>query len=774
MLSKAITVISAGLTLTRAAPPTVPGFSLTWSDDFIGTRNSLPNPSNWIVDIGTGYPGGPPQWGTWEVQSYTSRPENLKLTGDGVLQITPLRDANNQWTSARIETQRSDFMARAGGKMRISARIIMPDITGEAAVGYWPAFWTLGNCEKYWLILHYTGNNYRGNYQNWPSVGEFDIMEASHSPNVNGINRVWGVLHCGVNPGGPCRETDGLPGFIQCPGTPCQGNWHVYTIEVDRTTTPERLTWSVDGVNFHTVTQNDVGADTWAQAVHHGHFILLNLAIGGAFPNNNSGRQTPVAGTVPGVPLYADWIATLPTLAALDAAALSLFCHSSGLQGVCCLAMFSLTAAEGSQCRPVPNNDKSPVPKHAKHNSSASSAWSSSSTAANCTIISASTHLTSPSPTRNLAIPSLRTLRKKAIKMTTYFHYDQAGNVYSSGMPISGPPSTCVPQASEDKQCLNDPVGAYLARRSALAAAYSGWQANPPVVSEGGERYTDDRQSMAFTTGNSIGPDRSLHNDYMCESDMINTASQHDHVPDLTTPADATYYPDLNEIRRQNTLQSLLLFIPPDRIRNAFQGPRLDIVEAGTDVVFATRVPKRMLVLYLGREVVNKFLRTIEREDNEDWSGPPTVQILRIPQGLGSAAAFKILFSWMFRACAFRSVHDVREFKVPQNTYSACTLAQVLGLFKLQHDARRVEYAIMNTHFKRPILAKDLEVLWNCLGENNRFVCAMINAIRMRRSFDLGEGTLLAFCKEAHEMLETYPALKARLFDSNLIEGDRP
>jgi beta-glucanase (GH16 family) len=169
MFSKAIAVISTGLVLTRAAPPAIPGFSLTWSDDFIGISNSLPNPSNWIVDTGTGYPGGPTQWGTWEVQSYTSRPENLKLTGDGVLQITPLRDANNKWTSARIETQRSDFMAKAGGKMRISARIIMPNITGEAAVGYWPAFWTLGS-------------DYRGNYQNWPSVGEYDIMEVGSAP----------------------------------------------------------------------------------------------------------------------------------------------------------------------------------------------------------------------------------------------------------------------------------------------------------------------------------------------------------------------------------------------------------------------------------------------------------------------------------------------------------------------------------------------------------------------------------------------------------------
>ncbi|PSN72650.1 family 16 glycosyl hydrolase [Corynespora cassiicola Philippines] len=291
MFTKSIAVLSSSLALSLAAPPTVPGYTLTWSDDFVGSANNLPNTANWIVDSGTSYPGGPANWGTGEIQSYTSKPENIKLTGNGTLQITPLRDSGNQWTSARIETQRSDFQAAEGGKMRIAARISMPDITGEAALGYWPAFWTLGG-------------NYRGNYQNWPSVGEFDIME-----NVNGIDRVWGVLHCGVNPGGPCNETDGIPGDLQCPGSPCQGNFHEYSLEVDRSATPETLTWAVDGQSFHNVTANDLPAEIWTQAVHHGHFILINLAIGGAFPNKNSGQTTPVEATTPGVPLNVDWVA---------------------------------------------------------------------------------------------------------------------------------------------------------------------------------------------------------------------------------------------------------------------------------------------------------------------------------------------------------------------------------------------------------------------------------------------------------------------------------
>jgi hypothetical protein len=136
MFGKTIALILAGIRFAWSAPPAIPGFALTWSDDFIGSANSLPNPADWIVDTGTSYPGGPANWGTHEMQSYTSNPQNLKLTGDGMLQITPLRDGKNQWTSARIETKRSDFQAVAGGKMRISARITMPNVTGEAAVGY--------------------------------------------------------------------------------------------------------------------------------------------------------------------------------------------------------------------------------------------------------------------------------------------------------------------------------------------------------------------------------------------------------------------------------------------------------------------------------------------------------------------------------------------------------------------------------------------------------------------------------------------------------------
>ncbi|MEV6653298.1 glycoside hydrolase family 16 protein [Streptomyces sp. NPDC051219] len=275
----------------RGAVPPAPGWNLQWSDDFTGANGSLPSAANWQVDTGHGYPGGPGNWGTGEIQNYTSSPSNLSVDGNGNLRITPLRDGAGNWTSARIETKRADFKAPAGGTLRIEGRIQMPNVTGDAALGYWPAFWALGS-------------PYRGNYWNWPAIGEFDIME-----NVNGLNSVWGVLHCGVNPGGPCNETSGLANSRACPGASCQSAFHTYRFEWDRAVTPNQLRWYVDDQLFHSVSEDRFDAGTWNNMTSHaGYFILLNVAIGGAFPDALAGK-TPTAATVPGRPMLVDYVA---------------------------------------------------------------------------------------------------------------------------------------------------------------------------------------------------------------------------------------------------------------------------------------------------------------------------------------------------------------------------------------------------------------------------------------------------------------------------------
>jgi hypothetical protein len=273
----------------QGAVPSAPGWTLQWSDDFNGAAGTLPSSANWIFDLGHSYPGGPANWGTNEVQNFTDSTNNISLDGAGNLRITPLRDASGNWTSARIETRRSDFRPPAGGVLRMESRIQMPDVTGAAASGYWPAFWALGS-------------PYRGNYQNWPGIGEYDVME-----NVNGLNAVYGTVHCGVNPGGPCNETTGIGNNRPCPNTTCQSGFHTYTFEWDTSVTPNQLRWYVDGVQYHSVNQNQVDATTWSNMTSHGYFMLLNVSIGGAFPDALGG-PTPTAATEPGHPMNVDYV----------------------------------------------------------------------------------------------------------------------------------------------------------------------------------------------------------------------------------------------------------------------------------------------------------------------------------------------------------------------------------------------------------------------------------------------------------------------------------
>lgn len=289
LAAAAATVAVPSANASAPAPPS--GWTQVFLDDFNGAANTGVNTSNWQYSTGTSYPGGPANWGTGEVETMTNSTNNVSLDGSGNLRITPRRDAAGNWTSGRIETVRTDFQPPAGGKLRVEGRIQMPNVTGTAAEGYWPAFWMLGA-------------PYRGNYQNWPSVGELDIME-----NVQGRNTVWATMHCGTNPGGPCNETTGLGSSTACPGSTCQSAFHTYTMEWDRSVSPETIRFYVDGTQFHSVNASQVDATTWSNATNHGFFIILNVAMGGAFPDAFGGGLD--ADTQPGNPMVVDYVQVL-------------------------------------------------------------------------------------------------------------------------------------------------------------------------------------------------------------------------------------------------------------------------------------------------------------------------------------------------------------------------------------------------------------------------------------------------------------------------------
>src|SRR3954452_22105605 len=288
-----LAAVGASVTFVLDANAAVPGppagMTTVFSDDFTGAAGTGLNRSNWLYDIGTGYPGGAANWGTGEVETMTDSTANVYQDGGGNLVIKPIRDSAGRWTSGRVETQRTDFAAPAGGKLRMEARIQQPNVSGAAAAGYWPAFWALGAAARPAAAT------------NWPSVGEWDIME-----DINGRSSVFGTLHCGVAAGGPCNETTGLgSGERACSG--CQTGFHTYAVEYDRSVSPEQMRFYLDGANYFTLNSSQLDATTWNNATHHGMFLILNVAMGGGFPAAFGGG--PTAATQSGVPLVVDYVA---------------------------------------------------------------------------------------------------------------------------------------------------------------------------------------------------------------------------------------------------------------------------------------------------------------------------------------------------------------------------------------------------------------------------------------------------------------------------------
>jgi beta-glucanase (GH16 family) len=278
--------------VTQAATPTpctTPYTSrpltLVWSDEFNGAHNTGVDPSKWLYDIGTAYPSGPPQWGTGEVETMSSSTANVYQDGSGHLVIRPIHtggSATTGWTSGRIETQ-VPFAAPCGGVLAVEASIQQPDVSGTAGAGYWAAFWMIGA-------------SFRGNYNNWPGIGEIDVMEG-----IDGRSVTYPVFHCGIDPGGPCNEPTGITaGPHGCAG--CQTALHIYRFELDTSTSPQQVRWYLDGANIFTVNASRFDANTWANATNHGFYVILNLAMGGGFPGN------PTAQTASGMPMLIDYV----------------------------------------------------------------------------------------------------------------------------------------------------------------------------------------------------------------------------------------------------------------------------------------------------------------------------------------------------------------------------------------------------------------------------------------------------------------------------------
>jgi hypothetical protein len=300
LTAAAVTTAAPASATSAPAPPS--GWSTVYSDNFSGSAGSGVD-SGWTDDVGSQYSGTgcTSNWGTGEVETDTSSTANVAEDGDGHLNITPV-DNGGSWTSGRIETVADNFAAPAGGEMEVSASVMQPN--PASGLGYWPAFWMLGAGFR----SSGAGTSGTMDCSNWPSAGEIDVME-----DVNALSEHSGTLHCGVDPGGPCDETDGLSSGLQsCSG--CQTGYNTYSVIVNRTnTSAESITWYLNGNAYYTVNESQVGTATWQAAVDHGFFLILDLAIGGAYPNGVCGCSTPTSSTSSGAAMSVGYVAVYTT-----------------------------------------------------------------------------------------------------------------------------------------------------------------------------------------------------------------------------------------------------------------------------------------------------------------------------------------------------------------------------------------------------------------------------------------------------------------------------
>jgi Ricin-type beta-trefoil lectin domain/Glycosyl hydrolases family 16 len=260
------------------APPS--GWSTVFNDDFNGSAGGGPSGS-WEYDTGPGS-----NFGTGEIETMTNSSSNVHLDGNGNLDITAL-GSGNSWTSGRIQTTTANVGAPAGGELEVTASIEQPNPSSGS--GYWPAFWMLGPGQ-------------------WPENGEVDILE-----DVNALSEHSGTFHCGTDPGGPCNETTGIGSGLQgCSG--CQTGYHTYTAIINRTnTSDESITWYLDGTQFFQVTEAQVGAATWQAAVDHNFSIILDLAMGGSYPDDICNCTAPTGATTSGSTMSVAYVAAYQT-----------------------------------------------------------------------------------------------------------------------------------------------------------------------------------------------------------------------------------------------------------------------------------------------------------------------------------------------------------------------------------------------------------------------------------------------------------------------------
>jgi beta-glucanase (GH16 family) len=294
----------------------VSDWQMVWEEEFEGEALNM---DNWNVEVNCA--GG----GNQEQQCYTEAVENL-FVEEGILKIRALKAADGAekpYTSARINSSgKADFKY---GRIEISAK--MP--SGQ---GTWPAFWM--------LPTDYV-------YGGWPKSGEIDIFETvnlgvtvdSRRNNDDTVTitetapetSVFGTIHYGYD--APNNDRSGMT-YTPPDGLNPADDFNTYAIEWQE----GEIRWYMNGVLYAMQRASELRFNAQGQATglaHRGWYtpgfdpftgeatifhdsspfdqyfhLVLNLAIGGSFPENVNDTLVGVdpAAFENGQTLEVDWI----------------------------------------------------------------------------------------------------------------------------------------------------------------------------------------------------------------------------------------------------------------------------------------------------------------------------------------------------------------------------------------------------------------------------------------------------------------------------------
>lgn len=361
--------------------------------------------------------------------------------------------------------------------------------------------------------------------------------------------------------------------------------------------------------------------------------------------------------------------------------------------------------------------------------------------------------------------------------MTTYFYRDGNGSTVSYTWPLPVEPM----QHHNTAAYMNASSGQFTSTQPFNAARGWEWRPAAPMFVYYAPFSNLEEMASAGTSERNATEDGASSNHQAqgmvassLDLSLVRWGVQSNGTVPMTRDSSRSQaYPDLDPIRRYHTMHSLLAWIEPARLQNAIYGPAIDIVEDRSAHVFARQVPKKMLVLFLGRHNVNKYLRTTEREDNDVWKSAPVTQELRLPYNYANHIGVKLVVAWMDRACRGRYEDRLRSIRVPKNLFAALSLSRALTTFRLHRDAAEVDSFIAAHHYRRPLYPDEIVSIWRCLPRDDRFVYRMIEDLRKNRAaHQVGSEAALPDAERVLEFLDENPELKARVDDENLNNSD--